>query len=546
MENILDSLLPLWKKYAQENSLEWKRSFCQWNLPATVEADFSLNLALKVAHRIQRPVEEVAKEILDLTKDNQHLIGQISQQGYINFRLTDNYYYLFLKELLASPRLAWPLKKEPVLLEYVSANPTGYLHLAHLRHAIIGNTLANIYEFFGFPVIREYYINNQGKQINSFLHSVHYFYQKLLGLSPKEKEIEYSGQASQDLANQLKEKWGSRYLQTNLKKKEWVLWKREVLELALAKISQDLKKCGVDFNVWFWESSLYHYQQPQKLLEKLQKKDLIYSQAGSFFFRTTLGVDDKDRVIIKENGDYTYFFSDLLYHQNKIKRTKRLINIWGADHHGTAPRLKSAWQLLGYDPQTLQIVLVQTVSLLTPAGKSQRFSKRAGNQIELTEALNYVELDQLRFFLLEKEINQPLTINLQLLAQSQEKTLLYYIQYAHARCQQLLLKAQKEKIDESWLKVAFLPWKKEERKILKSLLHFFSLIQLIVEENQPHHLIHYLINLAREFQAYYQKETIIQTSSLARTQQKLLVVKGVKKILQTGLELAGITAPEKM
>ncbi|KLL03049.1 MAG: arginyl-tRNA synthetase [Mycoplasmataceae bacterium CE_OT135] len=553
-ENIIDSLISQWKNYACQNGIKWNHSFFQWNLPATIKADFALNLALPLAHKTNQPVKGIAEKILSLTKDNPHLQGEITPQGYLNFRLADDYYYQFLKNILtgklfpSKERLNSPTQpKNSVLLEYVSTNPTGYLHLAHFRHAFVGNTLANAYQFSGYQVIKEYYINDRGGQITSLINSIYYFYHQLQGVSlPAELEkIEYSGKASQEVAQELIKKWGRKYIHKQLNKEEFALWKKEILEIILTKIRQDLEKCGIKFDVWFSEINLYEKNKHQELLAELKKKDLIYTQEGATFFRSSLGSDDKDRVIIKQDGDYTYFFSDILYHQDKAKRTNKLINIWGADHHGSIARLKSAWQLLGYEPENLQIILVQMVNLLTKEGQAERFSKRAGNTIELEEALEYMEMDQLKFFLLEKENNQPLAINVELLKENKEKTRLYYTQYAHARCHQLLAKAKERKIDLKHEDLN-LPWSQEERNILKNLLRFFFILQLIVEENKPHHLIHYLADLAQVFQVYYQKEIIIEEKNLPKTQQRLLLAHGVKVILKTGLNLAGINAPERM
>ncbi|RHZ36789.1 arginine--tRNA ligase [endosymbiont GvMRE of Glomus versiforme] len=552
-DNIISSLISQWKIYASQNGLKWNHSFLQWNLPSTIKADFALNLALPLAHKTNQPAKTIAEKILYLTKDNKYLQGEITPQGYINFRLTDEYYYQFLKKIViddsfSGEKFGLSARSESsVLLEYVSANPTGYLHLAHFRHAIIGNTLANVYQFCGYQVTKEYYINDRGGQITSLINSVYYFYHLLQGVSsPAELEkIEYSGKSSQETAQKLIKKWGNKYINKKLSNEEFNVWKKEILELILTKIRQDLEKCGIKFDNWFSETSLYEKNQHQELLAELEKKNLIYVQEGATFFRSNLGDDDKDRVIIKQDGDYTYFFSDILYHLDKLKRSDKLINVMGADHHGYISRLKNSCQLLGYKPENIQIILVQMVSLLTKEGQTERFSKRAGNTIELEETLAYMEMDQLKFFLLEKETNQPLAINVELLKENKEKTRLYYIQYAHARCHQLLMKAKDKKISLNYENLN-LTWDQEERKILKTLLRFSFILQLIIEENKPHHLIYYLADLAQVFQIYYQKEIIIEVNNPLKTQQKLFLVQGVKEVLKIGLNLVGITAPERM
>ncbi|CAH1756522.1 13933_t:CDS:2 [Entrophospora sp. SA101] len=372
-------------------------------------------------------------------------------------------------------------------IEYVSTNPTGYLHLAHFRHAVIGNTLANVYQFCGYEVVREYYINDRGGQITSLINSVYHFYQQLQGITlPNSEKIEYSGQT---------------------------------------------------------KTSLYEENKHLELLTELKEKDLIYSQEGATFFRSSLGGDDKDRVIIKQTGDYTYFFSDILYHQDKLKRADQLINILGADHHGYIERIKSFCQLLGHKPEVIQIILVQMVNLLTKAGQTERFSKRAGNTIELEEILNYMDMDQLKFFLLEKEPNQPISINIELLKENQEKTRLYYIQYAHARCHQIFHKAQEKEIAKISPNIDLLK-EKNERDIFKLLVQFPFILENIVAENKPHYLINYLYELARTWQVYYQNSIILEQENPELTSQKLLLVKNIQIILKLGLGLMGIEAPK--
>lgn len=268
------------------------------------------------------------------------------------------------------------------------------------------------------------------------------------------------------------------------------------MELILTSISEDLAKCGIKFDIWFSEESLYEKDKHRELITELKAKDLIYFQDGATFFRSSLGDDEKDRVIIKNDTDYTYFFSDILYHQDKLKRAERIIDIWGADHHGYIGRIKSSCQLLGYKTENLQIILVQTMSLLTKEGQFEKFSKRLDNTIELAEALQYLDTNQLKFFLLEKEPNQTIAINAELLKENNEKTRLYYIQYAYARCHQIFQKADERKINTISANIDLLNHE-DERKIFNLLVRFSFVLENIIEENKPHHLIHYLYELAR-------------------------------------------------
>ncbi|CAI2162022.1 2933_t:CDS:2 [Funneliformis geosporum] len=309
--------------------------------------DFALTLALPISHQTRQNPYQTAQEIVKITA-LPGLEWDITQQGYINFHLPLDYYQHFFRETFEKKgqNLRKKQKDIRINIEYVSTNPTGYLHLAHFRHAFVGNALANVYQFLGYQIIREYYINDRGGQIISLINSVYHFYHQFQGISqPNPAEIAYAGKSSQEIARKLLEKWGNKYIN-----------------------------------------------------KELNQEDLAHSR-------------------------------------RRRQRPR-------ADHHGFVARLKSACALLGYKPKVLQITLIQMVSLLTRDNQTKRFSKRAGNTIELTEALEYMDKDQLIFFLLEKDPNQPISLNVELLKENKEKTRLYYIQYAHARCHQIFQKAQ--------------------------------------------------------------------------------------------------------
>ncbi|KLL02071.1 MAG: arginyl-tRNA synthetase [Mycoplasmataceae bacterium RC_NB112A] len=548
MVESLSSFLLVCQKLAEQNDIKWRNSFLNWNLPHNKGVDFILTLTLPLAHKSKKEPSLVAQELINLLGCSEWN-PIINPAGYINFRLPLTYYQQFLTKTYQTDgdNLRGKPKKIRVNLEYVSANPTGYLHLAHFRGAIIGNVLANIYQFLGYKVTREYYINDRGGQITSLINSIYYFYHQRQGtFSSEATKIEYGGPASQAVAHQLIKKWGSKYLNKTLTKEEIEIWKKEILVSILTKIKQDLAHCGIHFDVWFSETSLYQKNQHLQLLEHLRAKKLIYQKEGATFFRSSLAGDDKDRVIIKGDGDYTYFFSDLLYYQDKLKRSDQMIYLWGADHLSAAVRLKGACQLLGYPVEKMQIILIQMVSLITPTGQLEKFSKRAGNTIELTEALQYLGLDQLKFFLGEKEFNQTLLINPQLLKKNQEKTHLYYIQYAHARCHQIFQKAESIKLNQISDQIDLLG--EAERKIFNLLIRFSLILEKITEENKPHHLVHYLYELAKVWQGYYQKKNapILDPTNPKLASQKLLLVKNIQIVLKLGLNLMGIEAPKKM
>lgn len=543
----INYLISIWSNFASQKGIKWNHSFLQWDIPNNIEADFALNLVLPIAHKNKLSIEEVAQEIINLTKQFTYLRGKFFPSGHINYQISSEYYYDFLNQLVISEgRVLQPeLQNVRVNIEYVSANPTGDLHLGNLRSGVVGDTLANIYEFMGYQVSKEYYVNDRGGQIRNLVDSIYYFYHELQGVEFERTEIVYSGEVSKEIAQQLINKWEKKYLFKPLNSEDFLVWKEEILGIILTKIKKDLEKCGISYDKWFLESSLYQKNKHLELIKNLEEKKITYQQEGAIFLKTTLAGDEKDRVIVKKNNDYTYFFSDILYHLDKLSRADYLINFWGADHHGYIERLKSACQLLGYDQKRIEIILTQMVNLLTEDGQTKKFSKRSGNTININEALEWLGKDQLRFAMLEKEPNVHLTINKDLLQKEQEKSRLYYLQYAHARCCQLLNKAREKGLnwDEDNKIINNLNWNSQERKILKNLIRFPLILQLIIEENKPHYLIYYLIELAQEFQFYYQNNTIILERESEQTKQRILLTKGVKIVIEKGLTLLWLEAP---
>jgi len=540
-------LIFLGKRFLVPCQIKWNDSFLQWDVPANISADFAFSLALPIAHKTKRSAKEIAQEFIKLIDQKYQLIWEITEQGYINFRLTNEHYRNFLFHLVLSQgkNLQPTTKNIWINFEYISANPTGYLHLGNLRTGIIADVLANIYDFAGYQTVREYYINDRGKQIVDLVDSVYYYYQSLQGATDDnlEKIIAYPGIASQETAQKLIAKWKVKYLNKKLTENDFFLWKETILKIIITRIKQDLEKCGIFFANWFSEVSLYQNNKHLQLIDKLKNKDLVYEKEGAFFFRTTLTGDEKDRVIIKQDGNYTYFFSDILYHLNKLGRADYLLEFWGADHHGYVERVKGACQLLGYNREKIQVILTQMVSLLAKDGSTQKFSKRAGNAISINEALEWLKKDQLRFCLLEKEPNIHLTISKENLLQK-ENTRLYYLQYAHARCHQIFKKAKEKGIKISY-QIDLLE-SESERKIYIFLVRFSHVLEKIIEENKPHYLIHYLDELAQLWQKYYQNNIILNEENKELSQQRLFLTKNVQIILKLGLNLMGIEAPKIM
>lgn len=545
--SFLEENLTIWKKISHHYKIPWKNSFFKWDIPEGIEADFAITLAIPISYSFKKKPYDVALEIKDKFLFKSPLKIFITDKGYINCSFNEQFYRNYLNYIVENNIERFQDKNLTVNIEFVSVNPTGYLHLGHLRNGVIGDVLSNIYEFIGYKVIREYYINDRGNQINELIKSVLFYCLKDTNINSQidEQSLSYNNQSTRDAAHHILNK-NIFSLEEIINKSENV--KKEVLEFFINKIKSDLLLCGIKFNNWFSEKKMYDNKQfITEVIEDFNSRDLIYKKDKALFLKTSSSGDDKDRVIIKENGDYTYFFSDILYHLNKLNRAEIFINVWGSDHHGYVERLLSSLEFLGNDREKFSIILIQMVSLLTNEG-SRKFSKRLGTTIEISEALNIIDKDQLKFCLIEKESNHPLVINLETLLKEKKNSRLYYIQYAHARCNQILLNWEKFKknSDSLFIENNLVLIEKKEKEILRYLISFSQIIFESAEEKKPFLVVQYLQNLSKKFQSYYQSHIILQKKSYELSKQRVILVKAVKNTIKKGLEICGISAPNFM
>jgi arginyl-tRNA synthetase len=543
--SFLEENLTIWKKISRYYKIAWKNSFFKWDIPGEIEADFAITLAIPISYSLKKNPYDVALEIKDKFLFKSSLKIFITDQGYINCSFDERFYKNYLNYMMENGIERFQNKNLTINIEFVSVNPTGYIHLGHLRNGVIGDVLSNIYEFIGYKVIREYYINDRGNQIDELIESVLFYYLKDKNVNSQidEQSLSYNNQSTKDASCHIKDIFP---LEEITNKSEDV--KKEILEFFINRIKSDLLLCGIKFNNWFSEKKMYDDEQfITKVIKNFSLRDLIYKKDRALFLKTSLAGDDKDRVIIKENGDYTYFFSDIIYHLNKLTRADLFINIWGSDHHGYVERLLSSLEFLGNKRDKFSIILIQMVSLLTNEG-SKKFSKRLGTTIEISEALNIIDKDQLKFCLIEKESNHSFTINLETLSKEKKNSRLYYIQYAHARCNQILLNWEKfEKNNDSlFIENDVLLTEKKEKDILKYLICFSQVIFESAEEKKPFLIIHYLQNLSKKFQSYYQSHVILQKKNYDLSKQRVVLVKAVKNTIKKGLEICGISAPNFM
>jgi arginyl-tRNA synthetase len=434
-----------------------------------------------------------------------------------------------------------------VQVEFVSANPTGPLHLGHGRGAAIGDIAASVLEFAGWKVEREYYINDAGLQMELLGKSARGRYMELLGRGDEAPVPEegYHGDYLVDAARTILEE---RPDLADLPEEEALpIFVERTSKLVLESIREDLERFGVRFDVWFSEKSLYQGDTFPKAMAVLKANGFAYDSEGAVWFRATAFGDEKDRVLIRGNGVPTYFASDIVYHKNKYDRGFDLvINVWGADHHGYIPRMKSAVQAMGRSPEDLQVILIQMVNLLRN-GEPVAMSKRAGSFVTLREVVDEVGVDATRFFFLMRRSDSHLDFDLELAKKASSDNPVFYVQYAHARICSILrdLETRGEALPDP---AAFDPEAvaaPEEQKLLTVLSRFPDEARKAAEELTPHRIAFYATDLAETFHGFYNACRILQAEESVRP-SRLLLVAATRRVLRTALNLLGISAPERM
>ena len=432
-------------------------------------------------------------------------------------------------------------KNQKINIEFVSANPTGPLHLGHGRGAFWGDILSNIFKKAGYKVTREYFINDYGKQILLLGKSINVRYLQLLGKNVEIGEDFYKGEYVKDIANGIIKKAGSKYLAAKEAKRIGIF--AEIgLKKMLGEAKKLLGKIGVKYDIWFSEKYLYKKGLVKKAVGLLKKKGFTYEKEGALWFTSTEFGDDKDRVLIKVNGEPTYFASDVAYHINKISRKYDLIiNGWGADHWGYKPRLMAAAKVLEFDNK-LKIIVGQFVRLIEK-GQEVKMSKRGGTFFALEDLINEVGLDVTRFFFLMKSVDTHIDFNLDLAKEQSQKNPVYYIQYAYARIHSILAKSkvknQKSKLNLNLLK------EESELELIKQLIRLPEIIEDTAKDFQVQRLPQYAIDLADSFHKFYENCRVISDDK-DLTRARLALIEATRIVLKNTLDLMGISAPQKM
>ena len=506
-----------------------------WELSQKQEfGDLSSMVALKLASCLKKDPLGIASEIKTslekvLFKDVEKI--EILRPGFINIFISPKILIKSLNKVLKNKDKFFHSKiKRKVLIEYLSANPTGPLSVAHGRQAVVGDVIANVLEFFGNNVQREYYLNDEGRQIERLVDSVEARIKENRGEDIVFPEDGYKGE----------------YVSTTASKPSIIKLESDrnrltkaILKEQIDLIKKDLCALGIKFDNWFSQKVLIQGKKVEEAINLLKKKDFIYEKEGALWFSSTKFGDDKDRVIKKADGELTYFASDIAYHKDKIDRKfNKLINLWGPDHHGYIKRVKSAIKALKHDQDILKIIIIQLVTLKT----KERMSKRAGTMILLSDLIRDVGSDATRFYYLTRRNSSHLEFDLDLAKEASFNNPLYYIQYVCARIESIFRKIEKVSFDTSFSKFLKDP---EELALLRALLQFSYCLDKAYHSQEPVFIIEFLKDLAASFHKFYEKKRVLDDDKKV-FQARTNLVGAVKIVFHCGLSLLGIKPVEKM
>ena len=511
--------------------------------------DFATNIAMqsaRIAHKSPRMIADVLLKHLDAPWLEE---AEVAGEGFINFFLKHDIIYDTLCHILEQGKQYGqaPLRAEDtVQVEYVSANPTGPLHVGHGRGAAYGSALVNLLRAAGYNVQSEYYINDAGNQMNNLAASVNARYLELLGKKAEIPENGYHGADIIDTARAIIEQDGDKYLQMD-EKDRLEIFKNRAYEEKLKALKRDLESFNVTFDKWFSERTL-HPEAIKKACETLKGNGNMYEKDGALWLKSTAYGDDKDRVVIRDNGVPTYLAADIAYHKNKYERQfKKLINIWGADHHGYVARVKAAMAALGLDPNQLEILLLQMVSLFRN-GELVKMSKRTGQAITLNELIEEVGTDAARYFFIMRSLDTQLDFDLDLAKSHSNENPVYYIQYANARIFSIYKQIAEngDVFDMTWKNTKWDKLKEErELALIKKMAAYPEEIRKAAADRAPHRIAHFVYEMAGLFHAFYNNCHIIQ-SDKELEEARLALVTAVQITIANCLAVLGISAPETM
>ncbi len=512
--------------------------------------DFASNISMISASTARKPPRQIAEALAELLRNDALFEKvEVAGPGFLNFFVSQE---TWQKNLLLMYQAGDHYgetdtgKGRRVLIEFVSANPTGPLHVGHGRGAAVGDSLARVMKAAGFAVETEYYINDVGNQMKTLGRSVYLRYRELLGEKIDFPKDHYQGDYIKEIAEEILKAESDKFKN---KPEEEVLdfFIQRAVEKIFAGIKEDLRIFGVHFDNWFSERTLHESSQVEQSLRELEKRGFLYEQDGALWFRTSQFGDEKDRVVRRSNGELTYFAADIAYHLNKIQRGyDLLVDIWGADHHGYVPRVKAAIKAFGKDENQLKVLLVQLVSLIE-GGEQKAMSTRAGEFVTLREVLEDVGRDAARFIFLTRRCDSPLEFDLDLAKSQTQENPVFYVQYAHARLASVFRKAKEagvEMRDPEAIDVTKLS-EPEELELLKGMDSLPQIIAESAESQEPHRISYFLTELAGKLHRYYTKHRFLGEDE-ELTQARLLLAWVLKQVFKKGLGVLGVSAPESM
>lgn len=508
--------------------------------------DYATNVAMRLARVARKAPMVIAGEIIEkFNKEKTHVSNVVAAgSGFINFTLDIDYLLqvvlLINKEQENYGKVNYGNGKK-VLLEFVSANPTGYLHLGHGRGAAYGDSLANVMNKAGYVVDKEHYVNDAGNQITNMALSVYERYKELYGLPIDFKEDYYHGKEIITIAEMIKDEFGDKFLNDF----DINFFKEYGTKVLLGNLKKDLERFNVTFDNWFSEKSLYATNAVEKTLKTLHDGDFTYIKDDATWLKTSNYTDEKDRVIVKSDGSYTYLLPDIAYHANKLSRGyDHLIDVLGADHHGYINRLKAAIAFVGGNPDLLDVEILQMVRVLQN-GEEVKMSKRSGKAITLRDLIDEVGSDALRFMYSSKALSTHMDLDLDLAVKNSNENPVYYVQYAYARIASLFRVVEDNKVE--FKEVSSFEKLNHEtaNKLIKVLLQYPSYIEEAATKRLPHKISQYSLMLATALHSYYNDEKII-TEDTELTNEKLTLLKAVQIVLKDSLGLIGVSVKEKM
>ena len=549
---MIEKLLNLIKKQIQsiiknEFNLELNEDEIFFDVPKDKEhGDYSTNIAMKLARPLRMNPIIIAKKIcecLDLESNNLTKV-LVAGSGFINLYLKKDFVNQVIfkineeKENYGNSNLG---NGKKVNIEYVSANPTGFLHVGHCRGAAYGDSLSRIYKKAGYDVNREYYINDGGNQIENLVKSIYARYNELFGLPFSLDDDCYHGKEIIDIAKMIKEEVGDKYVINNDYQYCHDYFRQFGVNYLLNNLKKDLKDFNVEFDTWFSEKSLYDNGDVERAIKRLKDNGYTYEQDGAVWLKTTEYGDEKDRVLVKSDKTLTYLTPDIAYHMNKLGRGyEELIDVLGADHYGYISRLKAAIKYSGGNPDALNVDILQMVRVLQD-GEEVKMSKRSGKAITMRDLLDEVGSDSLRFMFIHKALSTQMDLDLSLAVKQSNDNPVFYAQYAYARIRSLFNKFENYQEVKEFTKLDF----SKLQDIMTLLVQYPSVVEEAASKRIPHKLSQFALSLASAFHSYYNDEAII-TDDVLLTNEKLTVLNAVAIVLKDALNLVGVNTKEKM